>query len=377
MNELAWRSAVVLITLSALAPDAACGQAQVTAEQVLAAWQAKRDRLPVVRYTLDGEYTWVKGELYDETKDRPDRFYPSEDVVLKTHRTMVLDYPRNRHRVESRDEEFHFGTRQREVREVQSVFDGTHRKVRRTPLAGESRDEVGLHVLKGDQRFGIFDIHGFAIHLAHGCVPWDDVFPGRLKTNPDPSLYRVQGETVLGGRRVVIVREGKRPGRVIDATEYWVDPGRDFAIVRRIERAGPRVRADMTIQYSQLDGEWLPDGWTATKYNEQVDRVQSVSRVRVSSRSLERTVTDGEFDLAHRPNELVTERTNEGTMPDSRKRSPATYYRADERGRLSEVMIENGVERPRRGWWPWIAGGAAAVVVARHVARRRRSTSPK
>jgi hypothetical protein len=47
------------------------------------------------------------------------------------------------------------------------------------------------------------------------------------------------------------------------------------------EREDGQLLFDIVIQYEKTAVGWLPAGWTATRYNLEVDRVEWVTRARV------------------------------------------------------------------------------------------------
>src|SRR5262245_56891491 len=134
-----------------------------------------------------------------------------------------------------------------------------------------------------------------------------------------------------------MLREAGRPNHR-GGVDYWVDPAREHVPMRMTEREDGQLLFDIVIQYQKTAAGWLPAGWTATRYNLEVDRVEWVTRARATSLDPDYRPTPGEFDLKPFPGELVVERTNtDGKMWDTRNMPPAKYFRANERGELIPI----------------------------------------
>lgn len=359
-SSVGGRPAVLLSVLWAFAwcSEAAADDA-ARIKKVLSDWESRRNSVKVVRYVIDGEFTLVKGGTTDpDASDPAERYLPKSDVVLKTHRELLFDYERHRHYARHRDESYVFGLGPSPVKEEENSFGGKESMHRDLSEASSEPGKRGVSITRGDQRFGIIDTYGFAVHVAHANVPWSKVHPGRLRVAPEPDLYKMAGDVVFEGRACWVVREAKRPGRSITATDYWVDPERGSIILRVLEMKGEKTESDLIIQYSPVGSLFLPSAWTSSEYAHDSKRLRSVSRQRVVERKLDEPVTDADFDLSPKRGELVTIRTNQGKMWDTRTPPPETYERVTDDGKRVEVEYRDGVERRKRaGWlWPTLAG---------------------
>ena len=138
-------------------------------------------------------------------------------------------------------------------------------------------------------------------------------------TNIEGNLSVTERTGLVEGRRCSIVWEdGQRK------TEYWVDPQRDFAIVRMREFSQPgRCVADTTICYeADPRVKWIPKSWHGTYFLGKTGGVHKSCKYEVTSISINPQIEPSEFEYQFPP----------GTRVVDYRDSPPTQYIVREKG---------------------------------------------
>ena len=236
------------------------------ASRIFAAWRQRRERLPSVRYKIQGECTWPRGsfnEIAELPSAEPDN--PVEDVTEPSARGVILDLPNNRYRID-RDETL-YDWKSRQVYKLHCLCTGDGRtrfiRVFEDSLpglgAGRARPHVDLEIMRGDPELlpaGEIASGYEALFFAQGIVlgAGAHVRPARLSPPLDEAGFVYQGRGVHEGRDCEILRSGN--------LEFWVDPGREGAIVQFV--ANPDRKYVVQIEYQETAAGWLPKSWTTT-----------------------------------------------------------------------------------------------------------------
>jgi hypothetical protein len=99
------------------------------------------------------------------------------------------------------------------------------------------------------------------------------------KSHLKPDDYTILTQTgIVEGRVCRILQEIPTQPRQQKLSEWWVDPGRDYIIMRHrlIEKATFRPTCEFTVSYQQLEGGgWKPRGWKIVWSDRQGKMVQS------------------------------------------------------------------------------------------------------
>jgi len=163
--------------------------------------------------------------------------------------------------------------------------------------------------------------------------------------------------------------------------EYWIDTGRDSAVVRQISYVNDNPMVDIEVTYQQTpQNGWLPLRWTATV--RQGNQPIRVARLRVQEYTMDPPIDDAVFRPEIKPGMIVHETIFED--PERIVKQPAGYrpptksYRVGPDGAWNQVV--NGVEVKSRAWLWYTLGGFAVVATAAlafwYARYRRRTIRP-
>jgi hypothetical protein len=97
-----------------------------------------------------------------------------------------------------------------------------------------------------------------------------------------------------------------------------------------------------------------------------------LERIRVIDLQLDPPITDADFDVEVRPGELVETRWSSEPVSQKERKEPTAdihTFRVDDSGSWSEVIVENGKERPRGAFRWWYAIGLLAIPLAYTIRR--------
>lgn len=237
--------------------------------RVVADWKERRSRLPnAIRLELEGTVTVFRGSSPDSNPP-----FPPEDHTFPTRSMLLIDFQRNRHRVETSADEAWRVAPKRGFRRIDMVrlYDGKSFQ-RFYPRAAEQRSgkksDPGrdLELLTGEAGFGRCMCAFF-----EGGYPFLSMLPGKLTRQPlvvtDQlrDAMRSPGTATLDGHSYTLLRSPRdRYGRW---GELYVDSSRQSAIRRRTEfdaDGHEMMRLDIT-GYRLVDGLWLPAEWSLSE----------------------------------------------------------------------------------------------------------------
>jgi hypothetical protein len=194
--------------------------------------------------------------------------------------------------------------------------------------------------------------------------------------------FKVTGrKDVLSGVSCIELATGPEgtPG-----ARFWVDPARDYVIVRVLTVGGPKLMGRTDIRYRQdASIGWVPESWEHVfqRGNEALQKKSSAVVVRLE---IGEPLANSEFNLEFPPNTMVVDTVrNEKYLvkPNSEKR----IVPPEDAGKSYEKLVNSQPGEARGGprpWplWPWFLGAAicsAAVGLAFWWHRRTsRTASP-
>jgi hypothetical protein len=325
--------------------------------KVLADWKKRQERVKTVRYRVEGEGIGYREALAIQAqafKTTP----PTKDERTSPKFTLLLDFTTNRHRLET--EEYSWSVSTNKVTKERKIiaYDGKQITGVR-PWTGESVTKRDPLTKKTDAAIGTgprvlerapFTDTPWPCFAGHGIVVISDreqITPGRLKFEPDLSLLTVHGQAVHNSRTCLVLRTPASHGSMPMFQEFWVDPGRDSALVRRRQFAGQTPTTDVEMEYQATSHGWLVRAWTITRrLLAPSGRVVTggVVRFQVKELALDLPVTDSDFQAEIEPGMLVKKADGgeEGRL-----------YRIGSDGDWHEVVREGGVERTVGGFSSW------------------------
>lgn len=93
----------------------------------------------------------------------------------------------------------------------------------------------------------------------------------------------------------------------------WVDPSRDFAMVRYLDQQGERTCSKLDVHYRREAAEWIPDRWEIVQFLPDGKLDQSI-RAKVTSVEINSPPAPGEYDLDFPKGTLVRDMTEKGKV---------------------------------------------------------------
>jgi hypothetical protein len=140
--------------------------------------------------------------------------------------------------------------------------------------------------------------------------------------------------------------------------EYWVDTGRDFAVVRQLAYSNDKTITDLEITYQQTRVGWLPEHWTGTSRSP-TGMVVNVTRQRVKEFVIDPAASDADYRLEASPGMVVMQ--DEYPDPKDVKTGPGferKMFRIAGNGSWIEIDAGTGQSTEQRLSWVrrhWLA----------------------
>ena len=240
---------------------------QAVIKQIMADWKARRTLMKAVRYRLTGTRTWPR-DRFNSITSPPTTANPPQDTKGSLHRSLLLDFPTNRHRVEWDDEHYDYMSKSLYRIRDHQVCDGTvcysHILENSYPGlgAGRAKKHVDMIISRGRMPLGVFDYTYLPLFFGHGIVTYDSevrVRPGVLTPPLREQDFTLSGFGTHEGRKCAVLRAVQtRSGQY----EFWVDPARMSAVVKVVWNPGSAaLNSTTTIDYHQTPTGWFPKGW--------------------------------------------------------------------------------------------------------------------
>jgi hypothetical protein len=324
-------------------PPAVAQPADQGVAKIVSSWKARQDAFKSVRYTLSGSqilsstYLQMAGRL---GPGQAMREAPSQEVRRPEGGVVLFDFEKNYVRIERQtslasgsgpavvphDHTYAYGGR-----ELKMLYP---RAANTTADYTPSWDRPDLVLLKAsDPNLPPFELR--PVFWAHGIVPLPQtpLRADNLRPAPDPDLLIGRGEAVYKQRTYRVVRSeamANTSGGNYD--EYWVDVGRQAAIVKSTMIVADKPTHVYEVDYALKDGAWLPSGWTYTHYL--AGKLMQSYRLTVSEIRTNLPTQDVDFDIPVEPGMLVAQGDQ--------------LSRADERGRLQPLSGEEARAHQRQ-----------------------------
>ena len=336
-------------------------------EQIVQHWKERAERLKSVRYTLSGE---IESRQTVPEKYRKQVSYPTGPQTHSARTVILLDLVKHRYRLENTRV---VANRSRDKLITKTFQHAYNLKLDQSliPRDGEGSDlnHPDLITSKGDLSRSRFEAYLWPIFSAHGIVPTEST---PLVIDPWPHSheaeeFELRGTTVFAGRSCTIIRGDPSPSTPSLRDEFFVDVGRQSAILRHTYYTGknPYIRLDTVFRETPYG--WLPHEYSVT-WSEDVSTVVKVERMKVEKLEIDVAVEDGDFTLNLRPGMIVDESEipgrGRGVNPD--RPAVAVYVVGSDgelelQGKKRGFTTHDGVELPpesnrRRIWWVRGAG---------------------
>ncbi len=283
--------------------------------QILAQWQARQDMVKTAVWEAEGVGFRRRGVCSQVAAMQSSAFsdtgpVPAEDVRFDLQLRLWLDFEHNRARKEwvyySCGIDLEQGRIEPRSEYVVQVYDGSaciwyypasHNS------AWRARDPNFIDAFTKVPPRPFFDPENEGVLLAHGVLAHGSGVrpPQQFRIAVDPTLLSVHAAAMHEGRECVVLRTSALRTYSDTFYEYWVDPGRDAAIVREVYYSRGRPYCTTVIQYAPFDGTWMPSAFSyagrnddaaqlhvkALRLNEHLDpdlfRVRAVAGMRVQT----------------------------------------------------------------------------------------------
>lgn len=365
-----------LIGVLAAAP---CVMAQATdprLQQILDDWQKRQQRTHNVRYVVRGDGVWSKGAWPTQPGKPPGPERPPRDIVVQLGVVLLLDFDRNRLRLETDEERYDEATDKLYPQRMVRVADGSEAKMffprekNTHPQEGMRATSADVWFEKGYRGGDTLNIRYWPLLYAHGSIPsqGEHPGPGKLRILPDPELLYVHGQAVSRDRPVWVLRTHAVKTARASFDEFWVDKERESAVVRYALVRGDVPVYEALIDYQETTRGWMPLRWTFTQRGRS-GQTTFLERLHAEELLLDQPLAEADFEIEIRPgmlvDEYIVEKPKTGTIPagpPARKR-----FRAGEDGSLQAVSADQAVDQPAppapasRLWWLLLAIPVAGV----------------
>lgn len=341
--------------------------------QTLADWKTRRERLQSVRYTLSGVLERVaEREIPPELKGSviPD---PPGGKEKRLEFKILLDFVNRRVRVED-TQPVPSLARDRWVPRLRvTAFNGTaYQQAHPREKNDRGADEADISISKGnlgDREVVESDL--WPVFMAHGVVPTVDspLRVDRLLVAHEAEDFVVRGTVSHTGRQCVSLGTNPTGSTPNLSDEFWVDTGRQSAIVRHVYFQGKKPLFRLDVEHAETPHGWLPKKWTHT--TTMGGKVMTIVRWTVDSVEANPILREEDFTIPLKPGMIVT--TND--YPASGKgldtaRPAKGKYRVGAGGELESMEPQTGFTTttgiqlpPERGPWRWLWWGIGAVCV--------------
>jgi hypothetical protein len=349
--------------------------------KVFSDWEKRQTNVASIRYNIRGERVLTKGSTTDNYGKPLKPPTPANDISFPFKRSYLFDFSTGRFRIESWEQHSakagQFYARVRNVAFNGSVLKNAFpRDANTNDVFSYPPESPDVTIFAGNLSGYRFENEYLPLFFAHGIVPTieQQITAGRFNQKLNSSYFHVHGTGVYGGRPCLVLRTETLQLTSKTFDEFWVDQGRQSAVVRYVCFSANRPSSDTIIQYRNTGQNWLPKAWTMTLYNG--DRTHWIYRASVEELLLDPGLSDADFDIEIKPGMRV----REARFPDSPNPlfvpEPETKdYVQSESLRPTQLMDGPGM----LGWsrWLWVLTGLSAVTgVIGYMVFRRRKVKP-
>jgi hypothetical protein len=357
------RPAVLVLTAALLATAAADGvhafpQPRPGAATVLKAWRARQNATRTLRVRWTEQITYAKGAIPNPLN--PKDPVPPQTTTVESHNELALSGDKLRFATDGPQWNHEHGDFF--PQKYLSTFDGQVSKSYYAP--GMSH---GSGFIKKEKR----DENANSFYLLPLLITFRGVHASTGDFNPkDYVLTDKRG--VVGGRTCVLfeeapaVREQRRRNSRSDASaSWWLDPERDFVVLRYVETEGPRPVLQFTCSYRPLpEGGWVPTGWSTVALAED-GSVRQASQCTVTHLVTNVRLDAGEFVIDFPPDTQVSDLRSGAEYLVRPGGQPRLITPAEAGATYDQLLqTESGMalRPPRSAWWRWLARANLAVL---------------
>lgn len=337
---------LAIVVLVLMFPDPLLGQNQFYGEDevlsaIQAAWTQRQQKVNSARVTWVTRKYYPKGSIASSLSEQNHPAGPAQDMWTEKHSTLILE-----------GDKFHYSFQGQGWSHEQnrflpesytSVFNGSIAKTLHPPRSDGNRKPQG-------------DVGTAMTYLDHRFSPIIVINSTLRPVHPMFRRYDFQFASVKSGRIVVQghpcyelrFQEPNSPS----VSLAYVDPARDFVVVRMVEMNADRVNSQTNIQYSTdpIVG-WMPQEWehvvARSDTNLHVSTYCSITSV-----ALNGPTEDEEFDIVFPLGARVYDHTQQ--------RFVDATGDSDQFDHVESLVAE---ETASEGMWVWVCSLALGVIL--------------
>lgn len=360
----------------------------ITVQEIFDAWSTRHEQVHSARFNFTEERVLLpgsKGGRGDRRRDDGGNLFPAEPLTLAREHEVVFEGIKARR--DRRGDDWHIRA-ERPVPEHRVNLTDGERDVAYYGFEERTVDEVhpqaDISSAEGE-RAGVFIGQGHA--LLPIFISFRARHPGFTRpTAPGPydsSRYRLlDREGTISGRRCLILDDIPN-AEVGTPHRIWVDPGRDFIVLRNEAGIDNLVLFQLDIEY-ELDesGLWVPMRWTNLTHAQHVDGgrvLKETATFAVTEYALNPPIDDAEFEFEFPPGTFAQDfRSGEReiflTRPGGVR--PVTEDELLRGARYSDLLNTDSGEAllppGQTSWrWTWLAVAIALAGFATLIWRRQ------
>ena len=351
---VAWCLFTVTVPKISGAPD-------ITIKDVLDAWKKRQDRVRTCRFEWETEITYPKGSLLGSGKmisGQKASPLPVEDTKVKRLVTLTLDGNQMRY---TSDGPQWYSDKERFVDlSYVSVCDGAHSK---SYYGYRDVQTLGFVNKESNKNIDASNGENMPILMTYRAL---DPLIGIPDIN---KMVVSKNRSVFQDRECLVLEAPMNVPFFIKS--YWVDPGRDYSIVRQVlsTKTGAIV-TQATISY-QFDGDfgWVPVAWDDVLLNERNSKLRQQTKGHVNKYEFNVPIDQQAFKYDF-PSETVVLDHEEGKK----------QYVMEKDGSKRYINSLNDVKRDQKQGIAWryalwavcvLAVAGCILAVKRYLGKRR------
>lgn len=284
-------------------PAATSAHAVATLDEIVEAWRSREQRTRTAKFEWTESETVAAGSMPPPLMGDLPSPGPPEDVTLQRKVALTLDADMLRYEYEG--PQWVVNRQQFLPRRYLYVFDTKQG----TTYFGDDLREVRrfnpVGFITGPERMGEFNNWRLLAVLLH-CRACD---PKLVRF--DPAAYRVSSKLGAVGERQCVILEPKEQS--LRPTSYWVDPERDFAVLR-VEQSfegKPVDKLDVSYKRDRLAG-WVPWSWKEVNVADKTCELRYQYSATVTKYEVNSSIPASEFQFNFPPETEVVD-TRDGT----------------------------------------------------------------
>ena len=236
-------------------------------ETVIHAWERRARQVRTLVCVAEGHMVTPKGAYDDEPSLLPGtkKPVPASDTITDLRRRWVIDFDKNLMRSEERGSAFHTGLARFTAMHLIKVWNGKEFRVyepRATNyVPGPTQPEFYFH---GKSYGGfLFSAYERPVFFGAGRVRiFASLNPLDRSVAIDRDRLRIVEPQRINGQRLIVIRARNEKMTDVNYSDYWVDPAKDYNIVKVLTYYRSHLMSRFDITLAQKNGMWWPWSWT-------------------------------------------------------------------------------------------------------------------